>query len=228
MTTFIFSNEWITQAAKIIYRSATPPDTSKYKLGLANSTTLTRASSIVDFVSAELLPSSGYNRSAFTISGDGSFNVPNLRHEFPSVQCAFSAVGGSLQFQSVFLLANALATSSKVFSSTNVNPTTNKITITSHGFTNGDKLCFTPDNLAVLPGGIATGTLYTVANITVDTFEIGIDITDTGSGTFRARNATGSVVMLAVEPQPITILDGQTYNYQIPIVLSNSGYVNGV
>ncbi|MBD2437369.1 hypothetical protein [Nostoc sp. FACHB-110] len=145
----------------------------------------------------------------------------------PTLAASFTASGGSLQFQTAFIIADSVATASKSFTNSNVNAVTNKIAIASHGFSNGDKLLFTADALATLPGGIVAGTVYTVANATTNDFEIGIDITDTGSGTFRARCANGSIVALFVEDNPITVADGQSYSYQIPVVALNSGYVNG-
>jgi hypothetical protein len=67
-----------------------------------------------------------------------------------------------------------------------------------------------------------------VSNATTNSFGIGINITDTGSGNFRARSASGTVVALAVESAPITVPDGQVYSYQFPIAILNSGYVTGI
>lgn len=233
MTTGIYTNSWISQSAKILYRGNPVPDPTKFYVALANTATLTRASGLTDFISAELLPANGYARANITFSSDGSFNVTNLRHEMPVIAAGFVASGASFQFQTAFLLAGASAIASQSFTNSNVNPTTDRIIINAHGYANGDQLCFTADPTGTLPTGIAASTLYTVANVTTNDFQLQLsgttlNITDTGSGTFRARSANGNVVILATESSPITVPSGQGYTYQIPIVLSNTGYVNGV
>lgn len=227
MPTLIFTNTWITQSAKILFRGSTPPDASKFRLALANTASLGRTNSLADFISSELLPTNNYARAAANFSGDGSYDTTDQRHELPTISASFSASGGSLQFQTAFLIADSLAVSSKSFTNSNVNATSDRIAITSHGFVNGDKLVFTADALATLPGGITAGTFYTVASATTNDFQVGVNITDTGSGTFRARSANGIIVAYAVETSPITVADGQGYSYQIPLVVLNSGYVTG-
>jgi hypothetical protein len=228
MPTGIFTNAWISQSAKILFRGGTPPDTSKFRLCLANTATLSRSSSLADFIASELLPNNGYARATASFGDDGSYDTTDQRHELPIISASFTASGGSLQFQTAFLIADSTAVASKSFTNSNVNPTSDRITITSHGFVNGDKLTFTADSLAALPGGIAAGTVYAVTSVTTNDFQLtGVDITDTGSGTFRARSANGIIVAYAVESSPITVPDGQGYSYQIPLVVLNSGYVTG-
>ncbi|MEH1808506.1 hypothetical protein [Nostoc sp.] len=227
MPTLIFTNAWVSQSAKILFRGSTPPDTSKFRLALANTASLGRTNSLADFISNELLPTNNYARAAANFSGDGNYDTTDQRHELPTISTSFSASGGSLQFQTAFLIADSGGVSSKSFTNANVNTTSDRITITAHGFANGDKLVFTADALATLPGGITAGTVYTVSNVTTNDFQIGVNITDTGSGTFRARSANGIIVAYTVESSPITVPDGQGYSYQIPLVVLNSGYVNG-
>ncbi|HYW20250.1 MAG TPA: hypothetical protein VE956_13260 [Nodularia sp. (in: cyanobacteria)] len=224
----IFTNAWISQSAKILFRGATPPDTSKFRLALANTATLSRSSSLADFTANELLPTNGYARATASFGGDGSYDSTDQRHELPTISASFTASGGALQFQTAFLIADSTAVASKSFTNANVNAVSDRITITAHGFVNGDKLVFTADSLATLPSGITTGTIYTVSSVTTNDFQLsGVDITDTGSGTFRARSANGIIVAYAVESSPITVPDGQGYSYQIPLVVLNSGYVTG-
>ncbi len=235
MPTGTFTNDWITNSAKILFRASTPPNASKFRLAVANTATLTRASSLADFISNELLPNNGYARATANFATDGSYDTTEQRHELPTISATFTANGGSLQFQTAFLIADSLATASKSFTNSNVNPTSDRITITAHGFVNGDRLTFTADALATLPGGITAGTIYQVASVATNDFQLQplgggttVDITDTGSGTFRARCANGIIVAYAVESNPITVPDDQGYSFQIPLVLLNSGYVNGV
>lgn len=231
MPTGIFTNAWISQSAEILFRGATAPDPTKFRLCLANTATLTRSNLLADFLASELLPINGYARVSASIA-DGGYNSTTQRFELPTISAAFSATGGALQFQTPFLMANSAAVCSQSFTNTNVNPTTDRITITGHGFANGDNLIFTAAALATLPTGIVANTIYQVANITTNDFQLQsggtlINIADTGSGTFYARNANGIIVAYAVESSPITVAAGQGYSYQIPLVLLNSGYVNG-
>jgi hypothetical protein len=234
MPTGIFTNLWISQSAKILFRGSTPPDSTKFRLALANTATLGRTSSLADFISNELLPTNNYARAVANFSSDGSYDTTDQRHELPIISASFAATGGSLQFQTAFLIADSTAVSSKSFTNSNVNATSDRITITAHGFVNGDKLVFTADSLATLPGGIVAGTIYQASSVTTNDFQLQpngggstINITDTGSGTFRARSANGIIVAYAVESSPITVADGQGYSYQIPLVVLNSGYVTG-
>lgn len=233
MPTGIFTNAWITESSKILFRGSTAPDATKFRLCLANTATLGRSSSLVDFITNEMLPINGYDRQSANFT-DGTYDTTDQRLELPTVNASFSASGGSLQFQTVFLMANAKAIASKSFTNSNVNATTDRITITSHGYSNGDKLVFTADALATLPGGISSGTIYQVASVTTNDFQLQpngggstVDITDTGSGTFRARSANGTIVAYAVESSPVTVADGQGYSYNLPVVVLNSGYVTG-
>lgn len=228
MPTLIFTNAWVSQSAKMLFRGITPPDTTKLRLALANTATLGRSNSLADFLASELLPVNGYARVFANLGSDGSYDTTDQRHELPTISASYAASGGSLQFQTPFLIANSAATASQSFTNANVNPTSDRITIASHGFVNGDQITFTADALAVLPTGIVAGTVYTAANVTANDFQLtGANITDTGSGTFRARSANGIIVAYAVEASPITVPDGQGYSYQIPLVVLNSGYVNG-
>ena len=234
MPTGIFTNTWVTQSAKILFRGVTPPDASKFRLALANTATVSRSSSLADFITSELLPNFGYSRAIANFGSDGIYDTTDQRHELPIISASFAATGGSLQFQTAFLIADSTAVSSKSFTNTNVNPTSDRITIPAHGFINGDKLVFTADVMGTLPSGIVANTIYQVSNITSNDFQLQpngggttIDITDTGSGTFRARSAGGTIVAYAVESSPITVPDGQGYSYQIPLVVLNSGYVTG-
>jgi hypothetical protein len=234
MATGFFTNDWITQKAKILYRGATPPSSTKFRLALANTATLTRASSLADFIANELLPTNGYARALIDFGGDGIYDTTDQRHEMPVPSIGFTASGGSLQWQTVFLIADSVAVASKSFTNANVNPTTDRITITAHGFANGDKKMFTADSLAFLPGNLTTGTVYQVASATINDFQLQpsdggstVNITDTGSGTFRIRSADGIIVCFAVESSPITLTDGQGYSYRLPIIEANVGYANG-
>ena len=228
MPTGVLTNDWISQSARILYQGALPPNKNKFYVALANTAVLTRASTIAEFITAEILPENGYQRSSINFGADGAFNTGEKRHELSAINPTFTASGNSLQFQAAFLIADAKSFSSVEFSSANVDAGNNLISIAAHPFSDGDKITFTPDETSNLPAGINAGEIYTVSNSATDTFQISTSITGTGSGTFYARSANGTVVALAVEDAPITVLDGQQYTYQIPLILFNGDYGSGI
>jgi len=226
MGTAIFTNAWINRSDTILFSGGTPPNSAKFYLCLANTSSLGRANTIADFVSAELLPVNGYSRVSVTLTA-GTYNPTNQRDELPTPSANFTASGGTLAWQTAFLLADASSQASQSFTNSNISGSV--ITINSHGFSNGDQLVFTADTLSTLPSGLTAGTLYTVTSATTNTFQLsGVSAIGAGSGTFRARSANGTPVALMIETSPITLLNGQPYNYLIPIVGMNAGYTNGV
>lgn len=226
-----FTQQWLAAKAKIAYRGAIPPDPNKFRLALADTNVLTKASNKADFIAAELLPVSGYLRPQFLYNADGTYNAVNERYEMPPLDVSFTATGGFLQFQTAFLLANAHPVSARSFTNVEVNPAMDRIAIASHGLVDGDEVLFTPGVAATLPSGLIPATLYFVVNATTNGFQVStqlngpaVDITDTGSGTCYCRCANGLVVALSVEPSQIQILDGTTHSYRIPIVEVNATY----
>ncbi|MFN6475369.1 hypothetical protein [Nostoc sp. DedQUE07] len=229
----IFTNAWISETAKVMFRGATPPAIDEFYVGLANTSSLGRASTIANFVSNEITDQ-GYTRTQLTLSGDGSYNTGANRHELPTATLIFTAGASSLQFQTAFLLANAHPLASRTFTNSNVDAATDRITIANHPWVSGDRLVFTPDDVATLPTGIVAGTIYQVLTPTTNDFAIAavnsstpINIQNTGSGNFRARSANGIVSIFAIESAPITILPGRSYSYTVPIALLNTGFVSG-
>ncbi|MEH2067919.1 MAG: hypothetical protein V7K47_07085 [Nostoc sp.] len=233
MTQAIFTNAWISQTAKTMFRGAAPPVSNKFYIGLAQTDSLSRNSPLASFISNEL-SSADYTRLQFNLADDGGYNTNTNRHEFSPVTITFTPSTTTWQFQTAFLLANGHSVASMGFSSSDVNSATNRITISNHPWTSGDRLVFTADDLATLPTGIDAGTIYQVLSPTTNDFalalvnsSVAIDIQNTGSSTFRARSANGIIATFAIEPSLITLLPGQPHSYQIPIALMNTGYVNG-
>ncbi|AUB37527.1 hypothetical protein COO91_03472 [Nostoc flagelliforme CCNUN1] len=228
-----FTNAWISATAKILFRGATPPSVDKFYVGLANTSSLSRASTIANFVSNELTDDA-YSRAQLTLSGDGSYNSSANRHELPIATTIFTAGATSWQFQTAFLLADAHPIASNAFTNESVNAATDRITIANHPWVSGDRLIFTADELATLPTGINAGTIYQVLSPATNDFAIAtvgsstpVNFQNTGSGAFHARSANGIVSIFAIEGSPITILPGRSYSYQIPIALLNTGFVSG-
>jgi len=77
-------------------------------------------------------------------------------------------------------------------------PGTDKLTLTAHGFLNGQRVTFELVGAGAMPGGLNPTYLYFVVNKTANDFQVAlvsggaaVDLTDTGSGsTFVARDPT--------------------------------------
>ncbi len=102
----------------------------------------------------------------------------------------------------------------KTFTSSDVNTGTNVITISSHGFANGETVFFSNPSPTSLPGGIFQGRTYYIISATNNTFKVSetsggsqVDITSGGSGTHTIESH---------EFPKIVITDGtttHTYNF---------------
>lgn len=223
-----FFNSWIEYASDAVYRGEAPPDETKFYLILLDSTPITRTSTIAEIITAEVLTDTGYARENVVFEA-GTYSTPNQRLEYPPLTASFITSGGSIQWQSAVILADASAIASSSFTASNVNAVTDVITINAHGNINGDKLIFVPAALATLPSPLAEGTLYTVSEATTNTFKLsGINISDTGSGTFYAKNATGKLVCFGTENTTVTLESGSTQPFTIPSAFMNTEYTTGV
>lgn len=228
-----FHNDWISYHFKLPFEGGTLPNLTKYYLCLADTTLLTRSSSKADFINAELLQQNGYARSQLLFSA-GSYSNANKRYDAPLVTGNFVAVGGSLQFQTLFLIANGHAIANKTITDAAINATTNVISVTAHGLTIGNEVLFAAQPGSTLPDGIAAGTLYKVMSVATDSFQIStdgvtpIDITSTGSGSFTLRYVPDRIVMLEVLSDPYLMQDGRTYSYDLYLAGMNTTYGVGV
>lgn len=99
-----YHDTWATRSALIKWRGESPPTT--VHACLATGSSFTRATPKADFLSAELAATGGYSRKAVTFSSDGTFNNTSKLHEMPEVTVSWTA-SATLQFQAVFLLADA-------------------------------------------------------------------------------------------------------------------------
>jgi hypothetical protein len=231
-----FTDDWISRQTLLLFKGVgTLPNPAKFYLCAADTTALTRASTLQDFVNAELKPQFGYNRQQVLWTASGAFSNPNKRYELPTFTVTFTAdASGSLQFQTVFLLADAHSKASERFSPANV--TGNTVTIAGNLLTNGDSVIPVADVGASLPGGLSSGTKYQVINVNSGTgaFQFSADgataiaLSGTGSGTFRLKYASGSIVLLQVETAPVSLQPGRPCQYDIDIVGMNAAYGAGV
>ncbi|MBD2771180.1 hypothetical protein [Iningainema tapete] len=147
-----FTNEWISQSARILYLGESPPDPNSFWLCLANTALLTRASSTTDFVAAEPAAEHGYTRANIVFTA-GAYDTTDQRYEIPIATATFTATDASLNFQTAFLMASAQPT---------------------------------------------------------------------------PQDASGVAIAYFVESAPVTVPPGQSYTYQIPYAMLNTGYVNGI
>lgn len=232
-----FHNDWISLKAKVMYRGASGPNSAKFQLCLADTTSLTRSSPALAFFAAELVSQYGYQRKNLVWTEDGSFSNSNLRHELPAVEALWTASDGAIQFQTAFLLCNAHAKAQESFVGSAVDTTANTITIASNLLADGDQVLFEALPGGTLPNGLPSLTACYVlsANPTTGAFQVAatadglpISISDQGSGSFRMRYATGSVVMLQVEADPVVIQDGKPNIYELAIAELNTVYGAGV
>jgi hypothetical protein len=80
--------------------------------------------------------------------------------------------------------------SAKSFADTDVNIVTDRITITTHGFTTGLKGQFT--TTGTLPGGISAATDYFIIRIDANTVQVGSSLANAEAGTAVLINSTGT------------------------------------
>ena len=119
-----------------------------------------------------------------------------------------STAGNALRFEWL----GRTSGSDKFFNPSDVNTTTNRITLTSHGYVNNDQVVFGVNSGSTLSSGLTANTRYHVKVIDANTIELYsdvalttiIDITSTGSGTQflfkiqpRTVNASGITLRFA-------------------------------
>jgi hypothetical protein len=229
------TNAWISYVEQLLYRGVgVAPHPSKFYLCASASAALTRASGFADFIRAELKPEFGYQRQQVLWSGNGTYSNTNQRHELPTVTTTWTAASGTLQFQTVFLLANAHSKASESFAPSNVSGST--ITIAGNLLANGDTVIPVADAGSTLPGNLVSNTAYTAINVNSGTgaFQFSSDgvnpitLSNAGSGTFQLRYATGVVVLLQVEANAVSLQTGRPVQYDIDLVGMNAAYGSGV
>ena len=180
-------------------------------------------------ICTELSVEFGYTRKSITYSTASNFYNTELRDRFDPITTTWTATGGTLQFSSLFLLANgsAIANASCTISSS-------KIISTGHGLASGDEVCFT--NISgTLPMEVQSNTLYKVLNSTANDFDIAtiaaptIPITISAtSGTYRLNYATGQLVEFHIEDSPRTRQSGLSYSVEMDRAIGGMTYGNGI
>ena len=230
-----FTDSWISYRTTLPFRGKAVPNLNKFYLCFADTNLLTRQSSPLDFINAELNQENGYVRSNVLYSEDGTFSITNKRHDLPLVTGSVTALANTIQFQTVFLIGNGNASANKLFNATtDVNINTNSITEPAHGLANGDRISFNAEPASGLPTGLAANTLYRSINVTTDTFQVSIDnlnpvdITALGSGQCRLRYVPEFVVLLEQFDSPQLAQPGRTFYYDLQISGFNTTFGAGV
>ncbi len=187
---------------------------------------LTDVSSLGDWLENELLTTNGYNRAQFTIASAGSYDSPNREQDLPQGAATFSGSGSGFTYRTAITVRGG-STRSLIGTITDasVNTTTNRLTITGHGSVSGEALVLHPLFGDTLPSPLAAGTIYYSAPFDANTISLfadsglvsGVDLTTTGTGSFRVRNASGTVVSIDISPSDRTIAAGSVEAYQLSI-----------
>lgn len=125
---------------------------------------------------------------------------------------------------------------SKTFTSSDVNATTNIITITNHGFIDGQSIRFSNATATNLPGGINQGQIYYILNSDTNTFQITterdsitpVDITSGGTGTHTVVNILPTLTVLSEDSEEVySFIKGIKQVTQVVTVADSSDSLNG-
>lgn len=223
-------SDWLHYIHNLLYRGVgVLPDIAKYRLCLSSSGLLTKTMQKAAILVTELPLANGYSRKVVSYVGDSVFYNTESRDRFAPVTIDWTATGGSLQFSSLFLLAN-----SEPIANAQCTVSGGKVVLTGHGLTTGDEVCFSPVS-GSFPPEMTTATLYKVVNPTIGDFQIATIAVPTvpivlssATGTYRLHYANGTIVEIHVEDSPRLRQDGQSYSVEINRAIAAMTYVNGV
>lgn len=109
----------------------------------------------------------------------------------------------------------------KLYGIYNADPTTDFLSLGSHGFENDDIVQFVNTGGGELPGGLSLLTTYYVLNKTADTFQVSetkggdaVDITDAGSGENRAVLKCKGIIVAKSKHNILTIASSGNANFK--------------
>lgn len=176
----------------------------------------------------------GYARFQSSALTGGSYDAVDGRYEQDVISVEFAASGGTLTYTHVLLLLDAAAdgqAGASITASTGVNTSTDTLTATAHGLSDGNAVTITADAGGSLPTGLSAGVLYYVDSTGTDTVTLHtatpvsgsnrVDLTTTGSGTLRLRKCAGSVYGVLAESSAVSIADGQTIAYNVTLAVND-------
>lgn len=106
-----FHSSWIQRQVSVMLLGTAAPDPTKYYFCLADSSTLTESSTAAAFFAAELpIGTNGYSRKPVTFTGPSIYDNATKTAILPTQTMTWTPIGGSLQFQTAFLVADGAAT----------------------------------------------------------------------------------------------------------------------
>jgi hypothetical protein len=223
-------SDWLHYIHNLLYRGVGAlPDVNKYRLCLSSSGLLTRSMQKAAILVTELPLANGYGRKIVNYISDSVFYNTESRDRFDPITIDWTATGGSLQFSSLFLLANASS-----IANAQCTVSGGKVVLTGHGLMAGDEVCFSPVS-GSFPPEMNTSTLYKVVNPTIGDFQIATIAAPTvpialssATGTYRLHYANGTIVEIHVEDSPRLRQDGQSYSVEINRAIAAMTYGNGI
>lgn len=222
MPPWTFFKDYRHHIGEVQVRGATPLNAAQYRVRLLDSITVTQEMTAIDLISSELLQEFGYSPQPYLLptgdSGDSVWDAVAGLWRYPKQEPEFPAVGQSLQWTSAVLWGNSSSIGSKTI--TDVNASTNRLTVTTHGLTSADPVAVSAVEGA-RPSGIISS-LYYAKPIDTNTIELYtdagltsvVDILDSGSGALRLRYAKGKPVSFVNFPTQ-TIGDGTSQTVDI-------------
>lgn len=192
-------------------------DALSFRLILLNdSSSLTKSSTIVDFLKCELLNSEGYSRSSALSFSDPTNNTGTLTSNLPQISASFSASSAPLQHDRVALLEGGSAKANGTVASI----ASNACTVTAHGAVADDKVFFVSSG--TYPTGISADTIYYVKSPATNTFEVAataggstIVLGTSWTGTLTAHFANGTIITSQDRSPAVIINVGQS----LPVTL---------
>lgn len=219
-----------TFAALLEWGRAPAPSPTGFFVGFSTGSTFTDSSSILDFLSTEVV-GNGYARQPIAFASDGAYNPAQNRHEMPQATPQITAAGGSITFRTIFILYNARAESRVSFPGSAVDTGANTITVAGHGLANGEPIGFSDDGILGMIGGLAINTLYQAINVTANTFQVSsdgltpIDLTSAGGGPYNLLYAKGGVRSFQIGAANKTIASGSTERVVFDAAVLEGTYV---
>jgi len=194
---------------------------------LCNSgTAIDESTSLAAILNTEAIQTTlGYNSQVVTFS-TSTYNGTTNRQEYPVVTVTFSEDSGGSGYDYNYLVILSGAPANRQKTITAIDTSTNRLTITSHGITNGDRVVIR--STGGIPAGISGTTLYYAKFIDVNTIELYtdagltsiVDITGTGTGTIRLQYGNGTYAYSQSYPASF-LTPGSSVSFQITGFVDN-------
>lgn len=166
---------------------------------------------------SELLAASGYSRQTNTPIESASYDEGTKTATITFASATITASGGDITYSGYAILRSAGLASNIAATATS---SSNQITATAHGLTDGDRVMLTADTGGTLPAGVDGLTFYYASIVDADTIELFeesdlttlVTFTTDGSG-LRLRYCSGEDGPRKNLGSDRTIPDGQSHNF---------------